>query len=95
MAEGERAQVVHAEDVVGVVMGVEDGVNLGEVLAESLRVEVGAGVDEDRVVVESELDGGSGAAVARVGGGADGAGAAERGDAHAGAGAEECEGGSH
>ena len=35
-AEAERAEVVHAEDVVGVVVGVEDGVDAGELLAEGL-----------------------------------------------------------
>ena len=63
-------------------------------------MEVGAGVDEDGVVVVGEADGGAGAAVARSlrgrhGGGADGAVAAERGDAHGGAAAEEGEGGLH
>ena len=49
--EAERAEVVHAEDVVGVVVGVEDGVDGAEIFADGLRVEVGAGVDEDVVVV--------------------------------------------
>jgi hypothetical protein len=96
-AEGEWAEVVHAEDVVGVMVGVEDGVDAGELLPDGLRVEVGTGVDEDGLVVEVEADAGAGAAIAvvalgRDGGGADGAGAAERGNAHAGAGSEEGEG---
>ncbi len=44
--EGEGAKVVHAEDMVGVVVGVEDGVDAREVLAEGLRVEVWAGIDQ-------------------------------------------------
>ena len=52
--EAERAQVVHAEDVVGVAVGVEDGVDAAEVLADGLGVEVGAGVDEDVVAVVGE-----------------------------------------
>ena len=99
-AEAERAEVIHAEDVVGVVVGVEDGVDTAEALAEGLRVEVGAGVDEDGVVVVLDTDGRAGAPVAWVaagidGGATDGAGATERGDAHGGAGAEEGEGGEH
>ncbi len=95
--EAEGAEVVEAHDVVGVAVGVEDGVDVADVLADGLGVEVGAGVDEDGVVVVGEADGGPGAAVARVsvgrdGGGADGAVAAERGDAHGGAGAEKGEG---
>ena len=96
--EGERAEVVHAEDVVGVVVGVEDGVEAGDVLANGLRVEIGAGVDEDCVAIPVELDGRTGAAIPGAGEhrvAADGAGAAERGDAHRGARAEEGEGGLH
>ncbi len=48
-AEAQGAEVVHAEDVVGVVVGVEDGVDLADGLADGLGVEVGAGVDEDGV----------------------------------------------
>jgi hypothetical protein len=100
MGEGERAEVVHAEDVVGVVVRVEDGVEVGEVLADGLSVEVGAGVDEDVAgvagrIFETDQYGRAGAAVGRVGKvgvGADGAGAAQRGNAHAGAAAEKGEG---
>ena len=88
--EAERAEVVHAEDVVGVAVGVEDGVEAADAGADGLGVEVGAGVDDDVVAFPGDEDGGPGAAVARVaggrsGGGADGAVAAERGDAHRGA----------
>ena len=48
-AEGEWAKVVHAEDVVGVVVRVEHGVDLRDARADCLRVEVGAGIDEDGV----------------------------------------------
>jgi hypothetical protein len=83
--------------VVGVAVGVEDGVDVAEVLADGLGVEVGAGVDEDGVVIVGEADGGPGAAIARVSGGRDGGGtdravAAERGNAHGGAGTQESEG---
>ena len=66
MVEAEGAEVVEAHDVVGVAVGVEDGVDAADVLADGLGVEVGAGVDEDGVVVVGEADGGPGAAVARV-----------------------------
>ena len=51
VVEAEGAEVVHAEDVVGVAVGVEDGVDAADVLADGLGVEVGAGVDEDVVAV--------------------------------------------
>ena len=91
--EAEGAEVVEAEDVVGVRVGVEDGVDAGEVLAECLRVEVGAGVDEDGFVLVLDENGGAGAAVMGVGGGADRAIAAQGGHAHGRAAAEEGEGG--
>ncbi len=95
--EAEGAKVVEAEDVVGVAVGVEDGVDVADVLADGLGVEVRAGVDEDDVVVVGEAERGAGAAIARVsiwrnGRGADGAVAAQRRDTHGGAGAEEGEG---
>jgi len=97
VVEAEGAEVVEAHDVVSVAVGVEDGVDVAEVLADGLSVEIGASVDEDDVVVVGEADGGPGATVARVsagrdGGGADGAVATERGDAHGGSGAEKGEG---
>lgn len=99
-AEAEGAQVVEAEDVIGVTVGVEYGVDVTDVFADGLRVEVGAGVDEDGVVVVVEADGGAGSAIARVsvwrdGGSADGAVAAEGRHPHGGAGAEEGEGRLH
>ncbi len=102
--EGQGAQVVHAEDVVGVGVREEDGVDVGDAFADGLGVEVRAGVDEDgvvcTVVMPRDVDGWAGPAVARVAcwrdsGGAHGAGAAERGDAHGCAGAEEGESGVH
>ena len=100
VVKAEGAEVVEAHDVVGVAVGVEDGVDAADFFADGLGVKVGAGVDEDGVAVVGEADGRPGAAVARVpvgrdGGGADGAVAAERGDAHGGAGAEKGEGRLH
>src|ERR1700679_3880260 len=89
------AQIVHAKDVVGVVMRVEDGVYAGDSVAQGLLAEVWAGVDED----------GAGLTffaypvndhrrpqplVMRVRAGANRTAAPERGNAHGGAAAQEC-----
>jgi hypothetical protein len=98
VVEAEGAKVVHAEDVVGVAVGVEDGVDGAKVFADGLDVEVLAGVDEYVFLIVMQENGGTGAAVGgawAIGVGADLAGATERGDAHAGAAAEEGEGGMH
>lgn len=89
--EAERAKIVHAEDVIGVGMSVENRVDGVDVLADGLVMEVRAGVDEDGVLVVVDGDAGASAAIGRVGLpsiSADGAGAAERGNSHAGARAE-------
>ena len=104
--EAEGAQIVEAHDVISVAVGVENGVDAADVLADGLGVEVGAGVDEDGAVEFSlfvgEADGGAGATVARLGRrqvgagrggrGADRAWASESGDAHGGAATEKGEG---
>ncbi len=77
--EAEGAEVVEAEDVVGVAVGVEDGVEVADVFAEGLGVEVGAGVDDDGVVLPGDEDGGAGAAVVRGGAGRPGRAAWRRG----------------
>jgi hypothetical protein len=51
MAEGERAQVIHAKHVVGVAVRVEHGVEVLDTLANSLRMKVLTGVDQDVPVV--------------------------------------------
>jgi len=85
--KAEGAEVVEAHDVVGVTVGVEDGVDATDVFPDGLGVEVRAGVDEDDVAVVGEADGGPGATITLVavggdGGGADRAVTAERGHAH-------------
>jgi hypothetical protein len=52
--KAEGAEVVEAEDVVGVSVGVEDGVDVAKVFADGLGMEVLAGVDQDGVVVVGE-----------------------------------------
>jgi len=81
--------------VIRVAVGVEDGVYAADLLAQSLGVEVGAGVDEDDVIVVGETDGRPGAAIARVCGGADRAQAAEGRHTHGRTAAQEREGRLH
>src|SRR5690606_20259001 len=45
VSKKERAQVVHPDDVVGMMMGVEDGVQLSESLAKRLKTKIRAGVN--------------------------------------------------
>ena len=82
--------------MVGVGVGVEDGVDAMEMGAEGLFAEVGAGVDEDGACGLSlsplDEDGGTEAFVVWVRGGADGAVAAQGGHSHGGARSQECEG---
>ena len=49
VTKAEGAEIVHAKDVVCMVVSVEDGVEAGDALADGLGVEVGAGVNEDGV----------------------------------------------
>ena len=56
LAEGERAEVVHAEDVVGVAVGVEHCIYAADAFAQGLGVEVRPSIDEDGSVVVSETD---------------------------------------
>ena len=46
-SEAERAQVVHAQDVIGVRVGVKYRVHASEAVAQSLLAEVRAGVNDD------------------------------------------------
>ena len=87
--KAEGPQVVHAENVVGMGMGVEDRIHVIDAVCKCLRPEVGASVDHDAVPVPDHGSGGPGAAVVRVGRGADAAIAAESGHAHRGAAAED------
>ena len=93
MGKAQRTQIVEAEDVVGVRMGVEDGVDVADAEAQRLLAEVRAGVDKDtmrsrRLVSIPGLglpfdgDGRPETLIARIGGGADAAAATQRGHAH-------------
>ena len=76
----EGAHVVEAQDVVGVGVGVEDGVDAGDAGAQGLGAEIGRGVDEDILAGVLHQHGGAEAVIARIGGGAGGAAAADGGD---------------
>ena len=100
--ETERTQVVHAEHVIGVAVSVEHSVQVAQIQPGSLRVEVGAGIDQDlvgllggRVLAVGQQDRRTGTAIGRprqAGIGADGALTTEGRHAHRGAGAEKGEG---
>ena len=81
----EGAHVVEAQDVVGVGVRVEDGVDAGDVGAQGLGAEVGRGVDQHIFAGVLHQHGRAEAVVARICGGAGGAGAADGGDSRAGA----------
>ena len=91
LADVEGANVVEAEDVIGVAVGEEDGFKTIEAGSEGLGAEVGGGVNDYVLGIAGEKDGGTEALVVGIGGTADGTGAADRGDAHGGAGAEDGE----
>jgi hypothetical protein len=84
----ERPNIVEPEDVVGVVVGEENGVEAIEADAEGLLAKIGRGVDDDVLAVARKEEGGAETVIVRVFGGADATVAGERGDAHGGAGAE-------
>ncbi len=83
----QRAQVVDSEDVVGVGVGVEHGIELGDLFAQRLFTKVRRGVDQDMAGIVARITvadhhRGTGATVARVWRTADGAVAADGWYAH-------------
>lgn len=91
VVEAERPEIIESHDVIGVTVGVDDCVDTADVFAQGLSVKVRAGVDQDGVGVVLKAYRGPGAAIARVGRGADDAVTAEGRNAHGGATAQECE----
>src|SRR6185437_3714484 len=87
--KGERAQIIHAENVVGMRMRVEDSINVANVLAQRLLPKVLPGVDDDGVPAPLHRNRWARAGVARINGCADLAIASERGHAHGRAAAED------
>jgi len=86
LADVEGANVVKAEDVIGVAVSEEDGFEAIEAGGEGLGAEVGSGVNDDVLGIAEEKDGGTEALVVRIGGVANGAVAADCWNAHRGAG---------
>jgi hypothetical protein len=82
-------EVVKAGDVIGMAVGVNDGIEAGNPGPEGLGAEVGRGVDDHAEFVVLKPDRRSEAAVAGVVGGANPALAGEHGDALRGTGSEE------
>ena len=85
---GVRAEIIKAGDMIGVAVGVEDGIETGNGGAEGLGAKIGRGIDDDAQRAVFDPNGGAKAAVARVGGGANAAGAGEKGNALGSSGAE-------
>src|SRR5450759_679392 len=90
-SEGEGAQVVEAMEVIGVLMGIEHGVNMGDRGAEQLEPEFRWGVHQQANGTNLDYRAGSGAPVMRVGGVTDGGPPPEMGDPHRGSRAQESE----
>ena len=89
--DGVGAEIVEAGDMIGVAVGIEDGIEAGNGGAEGLGSEIGRGIDDDAEVFVFEPDGGAESAVAGVGGGTDAAVAGEHGNALRSSCAEESE----
>jgi hypothetical protein len=75
-------QVVDAENMVGVGMGVEHGIDPRNILAHGLRVKIRSGVDEHDLAVILKHDGRPRPPVVRIARVANGAVASQRGHAH-------------
>src|SRR5260370_20167606 len=95
MLVAQGPQVVDAQNVVGVSVSVEHGVYPLDSLANSLRVEIGSGVDQNNLAAILNHYGRPSAAVVRIGGAAHRAIAANRGHAHGSAAAQHGERGFH
>ena len=89
LADVERPNVVETQDVVGMAVGEQDGVEAVEPGAQGLLAEVGSGVDDDVLIVAREKQGRAQTIVAGVFGTADAAVTAESGHAHGGPGAKD------
>jgi len=88
LADVKGANVVEPEDVIGVAVGEEDGVEAIETDAQGLLAKVGRGVDDYVLLVSRKEQRRTETIIAGIFGGADTAVAAERRHAHGSAGAE-------
>jgi hypothetical protein len=93
--EADGAKVVETENMVGVAVGVEDGVDAGELIAKRLLAEVRASVDEDHSIAATMMplkqNGWTQSAVVGIGGSTDGTIATECRNSHGSSGAQKCE----
>ena len=64
----QRPQIINAQDVVGMRMGIEDRVNPSDVFADCLRVKIGSGIDQYDFAVLLDHDRRPGAPVVRIDG---------------------------
>ena len=78
----EWPQVVDAQNVVGVRVGIKHGVDMSNIFADCLRIKVRSGIDQDDFIPELQHDRGAGPAVVRIVGVANSAIAAQSWDAH-------------
>ena len=78
---GVRSEIIEAGNVVGMAVGVQDGIEPGDAGPEGLGAEIGRGVDDDAEGWVLDPNGGAEATVAWIGGGTDATGACEEGDA--------------
>src|SRR5207302_8494661 len=63
--EGERTKVVEAEDMIGMAVSVENGVDAPDILSQGLRAEIWRRIDEHEMHVVSDQDRGPSAPSAR------------------------------
>src|SRR5262249_30942788 len=84
-AKAQRAHIIEPQDVIGVGVGVDDGVDVSDVLANGLLAKVGRGIDEDALPLVLHHDRRPGAPVTRVRGVTHGTSAANGRHTHGGA----------
>src|SRR5215831_10622097 len=82
VAKTEWTHIIQAQDVVGVGVRVNDGVDVGDVFADGLFTEVGCSVNENAPAIVLDHDRRAGAAVPGIGGVADCARTTDGGHAH-------------
>ena len=63
----EAAQIVKAHDVVGVRMREDNRIEVPNIFAQRLRPEIGAGIDDKSALRSLNVNGRTGAVVARIG----------------------------
>ena len=85
----EAPHIVESEDMVGMRMGEEHGIDLPDPVCDGLLAEIGRGIEQDGDATQAQVEARTQAPVARIGRSADGAVAADHRHAGGGAGTEE------